>query len=75
MEDKQIKEILSRENAEFERLDKRHRECEQKLVAITAGNIKTDREWLEEHNLKKEKLKLKDSMQRFISAYRKQVSH
>jgi uncharacterized protein YdcH (DUF465 family) len=70
MEDRQIKEILIRDNTAFQDLNRQHQECDRKLEALKAGNMKTDREWVEEHNLKKQKLKLKDAMQEYILGYR-----
>lgn len=73
LKDRQIKDILMRDNAKFKNLNRKHQECERKLREILAGNIRTDKEWIEEHNLKKQKLILKDTMQQFISEYRKQA--
>jgi len=61
-----------RDNLQFKDLNLKHRECDRKLREIVAGNIRTDKEWIEEHNLKKRKLILKDTMQQYISEYRKQ---
>lgn len=76
LHDRQIKEILIRDNVDFKELSLKHQECERKLQEITARtkNIKTDKEWMEEHNLKKQKLRLKDSMQKYILEYKKQES-
>lgn len=75
LEDNHIKEILTRENMDFNKLNLAHRECEQKLEEIKARvlEIRTDKDWLEEQNLKKQKLKLKDSMEKYIIEYRKQI--
>ncbi|MCP4214740.1 MAG: YdcH family protein [bacterium] len=73
MEDLQVREILSRENAGFEELDKQHRECEQRILELSEGILKTDKEHMEELQLKKQKLRLKDSMQKYISEYKIQV--
>lgn len=70
MEDRQIKEILIRDNNAFQNLDQQHQECDRKLETLKAGNMKTEREWVEEHNLKKQKLKLKDAMQEYILEYK-----
>lgn len=71
LQDRQIKEILMRDNVQFKSLNLKHQECERKLREIVAGNIRTDKEWIEEHELKKQKLILKDTMQQYISEYRK----
>ncbi len=73
LKDRQIKEILMRNNLKFKDLDLKHQECERKLREIVGGNIRTDKEWIEEHNLKKQKLILKDTMQQYIWEYRKQA--
>jgi len=48
MEDRQIKEILIRDNTAFQDLNRQHQECDRKLEALKTGNMKTDREWVEE---------------------------
>lgn len=75
LEDRQIKEILVRDNVSFKDLDLKHQALEQKLQEISAANIRTEKEWVEEQNLKKQKLILKDSMQQYISEYRKQLDN
>jgi uncharacterized protein YdcH (DUF465 family) len=75
LEDRQIKEILMRDNVTFKNLNLKHQELDRKLREISAGNIRTEKEWIEEHNLKKQKLVLKDSMQQYISEYRKQLDN
>lgn len=72
LKDRQIQAILMRDNLQYIDLNRKHQECERKLLEIVAGNIRTEKEWLEEHNLKKQKLILKDTMQQYISEYRKQ---
>lgn len=76
LEDRHIKEILTRDNIDFNKLNLAHRECEQKLEEIKARvlEIRTDTDWLEEQNLKKQKLRLKDSMEKYIVEYKKQVN-
>ena len=73
LKDRQIRDILMRDNVKFKNLNLKHQECERRLREILAGNIRTDKKWIEEHNLKKQKLILKDTMQQFISEYRKQA--
>lgn len=64
-----------RDNITFKNLNLKHQELDRKLREICAGSIRTENEWLEEHNLKKQKLILKDSMQEYISEYRKQMDN
>lgn len=70
MEELKIKEMLIRENEEYRRLENQHQECEQKLRDLHRGNIRTDQEWFEVQDLKKQKLRLKDSMESFIANFR-----
>jgi uncharacterized protein YdcH (DUF465 family) len=75
LEDRQIKEILMRDNVTFKNLNLKHQELDQKLQEISTGNIRTENARIEENNLKKQKLILKDSMQQYISEYRKQLDN
>lgn len=70
MEELQIKEILIRDNTAFQKLNRQHQECDRQLEVLKSSNLKTDLEWIEEHKLKKQKLKLKDAMQEYILEYR-----
>jgi uncharacterized protein YdcH (DUF465 family) len=71
MNDQRIKEILIQQNETFKNLNLKHQQFDKKLQELLSRNIKTDKEMIEERNLKKQKLKIKDSMQRFIFEYRK----
>ncbi len=71
MDDQRIKEILIQQDENFKNLILRHRQCDQQLIALTNQNFKTEREFMEERNLKKRKLMIKDSMQKYIFEYRK----
>lgn len=71
MDDMRIKEILLQHNKTFRTLNLEHQKCDQQLKELTHQNMKTDTELIRERNLKKQKLKIKDSMQRFIFEYRK----
>ncbi len=71
--DQKIKEILIEENERFKTLSLRHREFDQRLRELTKRDVLTDTEMIEEKNLKKEKLKIKDSMQQYIFEYRKRA--
>lgn len=74
MDDQKIREILVRQNEKFKSLDIKHREFEHQLNELNNRSYKTDKELIEERNLKKQKLKLKDSMQRYIFEFRKSTS-
>jgi len=71
MNDQKIKEILIRKDESFKNLDIKHREFEHQLEKLNNRSFKTGRELIEVRNLKKQKLKLKDSMQKYIFEYRK----
>jgi uncharacterized protein YdcH (DUF465 family) len=71
MNDQNIREILIEQNEQFKSLALKHREFELRLKELDGRKIKTDRDWLEVRNLKKHKLQIKDSMQRYIFEYRK----
>lgn len=70
LDDQKIKEILIRKNESFKNLAIKHREFEHQLEELNNRSFKTDRELIEERNLKKQKLRLKDSMQKYIFEYR-----
>jgi len=69
--EKTIKEILMRQDETFKTLDQEHREFDRKLRELNNRNIKTDHDLIEERNLKKRKLQIKDSMQKYIFEYKK----
>ena len=73
MDDQKIREILVQQNENFKNLELKHREFDHQLKQLNNRSFKTDKERIEERNLKKHKLKLKDSMQRYIFEYRKGV--
>lgn len=73
IDEKHIKEILLRQNKAFKSLSLEHQKCDQQLSELNRQKVKTDSELIREKNLKKQKLKIKDSMQQFIFEYRKGV--
>ena len=62
MDEKHLKELLLRENAEFRKAHDDHQGCEKALEAIRAKPHLTETEADEERELKKRKLALKDRM-------------
>jgi uncharacterized protein YdcH (DUF465 family) len=74
MEEQRIKEILIERDSEFKMLFVKHQELEEKLQQYTQKKQKSEDERIMEKNIKKEKLKLKDAMQKRIYAFRKQSS-
>ena len=65
MNDQKIKEILVKQNEHFKQ------QFDQRLKELTNRKFKTERDWIELRNLKKHKLRIKDSMQKYIFEYRK----
>lgn len=67
MDEKELKELLLRENAEFRRAYDDHGDCERALETIRAKTHLSAAEVDEERELKKKKLALKDRMYRLMS--------
>jgi uncharacterized protein YdcH (DUF465 family) len=70
MEDQKVKEILIEQDGAFKKLFLRHQELEEKLQSFLKKKFKSEEEAVEARNIKKEKLKLKDDMQKQIYAYK-----
>lgn len=73
LNEQKIKEILIKQNENFKTLNQKHQEFEQRLKELDNINFKTDKELTEVRNLKKHKLKVKDSMQKYIFNYKKNM--
>ncbi len=69
-----VREKLLEHNEEYRRLDKQHHEYEARLTALTEKAVLTEDEQVEETNLKKRKLQLKDRMEA-IAREARQASH
>ena len=67
------REILKRENEEFARIDKKHRELDERIAHLEEQRFLSPEEEVEEKQLKKDKLRLKDLMAEMIEQY--QASH
>jgi uncharacterized protein YdcH (DUF465 family) len=74
MEEQKIKEILIEKDSEFKMLFVKHQELDEKLRALQQKKQKSEEERVAEKNIKKEKLRLKDAMQKRICAHKKQSS-
>lgn len=72
MKEEKIKEILLQQNEEFKRLYQEHQQCEKSLAELQAKNFLSEEEKLQEKELKKRKLKLKDEMYRIIMEFESQ---
>jgi uncharacterized protein YdcH (DUF465 family) len=73
MDESEIKRRLSRENPEFQQVQELHRQCENRLRELAERSYLTEEEELEERELKKKKLALKDKMYAMITRYQKAV--
>jgi uncharacterized protein YdcH (DUF465 family) len=73
MEEKQLKELLAREIPDFKRAFEEHQRYEKVLETLSGKPILTDEEELEEKELKKKKLILKDRMYQMMFEYRKSL--
>ncbi len=70
LSDEQVKEILYNENPEFKQLKDKHASFEVRLQELLKKSRLSDQEELELHNIKKQKLILKDKMYEMIREYR-----
>jgi uncharacterized protein len=68
-----LKDVLLRTNEEFSRLAAKHHELEDRLHQLTAKHYLSEPEQVEEVNLKKRKLQLKDRMEDILRSHRDQV--
>ena len=75
MKEEEIKEHLISENPEFRRLVEEHKQYEGRLYELNSRHHLTEHDHLEEIQLKKKKLYLKDQMNSIISKFRDQLSH
>jgi len=70
-----LKEELLRTDEEFHQLVAKHHELEDRLHELTAKHYLSEPEQLEEVNLKKRKLQLKDRMEHIIRRRRESQTH
>jgi uncharacterized protein YdcH (DUF465 family) len=66
MDETRLKDRLVRENAEFRRLHEEHQVHERRLEDLKSRPFLSDAERVEERELKKRKLALKDGMYRIM---------
>jgi len=71
MDEKTLKELLLREKVDFRRLHKEHQACEKRLEDLQNKGFLAEEEKLEERELKKRKLAIKDRMYLMMAEYRK----
>ena len=65
-----LKEVLLKTDEEFHQLAAKHHELEDRLHQLTAKHYLSEPEQVEEINLKKQKLRLKDRMEDIIRRHR-----
>jgi len=66
MDDQRVREILLEQNTQFRDLFLAHQECERQLQVLSAENGNSEEDLQKETRLKKEKLMIKDAMQKCI---------
>ncbi len=69
------KDLLLETNDEYRQLASRHHELDEQLVALESKPYLSDAEHVEEINLKKQKLQLKDRMETILRTYRSSHAH
>jgi len=74
MKEEEIKEHLISSSPEFRRLVEEHKQYEGRLQELQSHHM-TQHDHLEEIQLKKKKLQLKDQMNSMISKFRNELSH
>lgn len=70
MEEIELKDLLLKENPEFRKLHGEHQSCEKRLEILAGKGFLTDEERLEEREIKKRKLALKDRMYVLMTQFR-----
>jgi uncharacterized protein YdcH (DUF465 family) len=75
MKEEEIKEQLMSANPEFRRLVEEHQQYEGRLAELNSRQHMTERDHVEEIQLKKKKLQLKDQMNAMISKFRNEPTH
>lgn len=73
MEEKELKAVLLKKSKEFRKAFDLHQKCERKLGKLEKKGYLTEEERLEEKELKKKKLALKDKMYFLMAEYRKSL--
>lgn len=73
MREKDLRELLLKENEEFKKANKQHQQFDKKLEKLKAKSFLTDEEKQEVIELKKKKLALKDRMYYLMIEYKKSL--
>ena len=75
MNEEDIKDRLISGNPDFRRLCEKHSQYEGRLHELLTRHHMTEHDQLEQNELKKKKLHLKDQMNAMIAKFRNQLSH
>ena len=73
MDERELKEKLLQENKDFKEVYKLHQQCERELEKLRNKSYYTDEDRLNEQQLKKRKLILKDRMYLLMSKFRESL--
>ncbi len=71
MKEKELKELLLKNDEVFRKAHKQHKQLEKKLEKLKQKDFLTEVENMEEKEMKKKKLFLKDKMYYLMTEYRK----
>ena len=69
-----IRERLIKENKQFRRFYNKHRDYEQRLEELSRRLHLNEKERTKEKNIKKQKLLLKDKMEKMLREYQQKVA-
>jgi uncharacterized protein YdcH (DUF465 family) len=75
MKEEEIKEHLMSADPQFRRLVEEHKLYEGRLAEILTHHHMTEQDHVDEVQLKKKKLQLKDQMNSMIQKFRNELSH
>jgi len=75
MNEEEIKEQLMSSSADFRRLVEEHHHYEKKLRELLSHTHLSEQDHLEEINIKKKKLQLKDQMNSMVLRVKEELSH
>ena len=70
MKDREISDILKKENEEFRKLEDEHKHLKQNLSELNKMKIHSTEQEINKKNMQKQKLKIKDLMAEMIREYR-----
>ncbi|MGB7295688.1 MAG: YdcH family protein [Candidatus Aminicenantales bacterium] len=71
MNEQALKDLMLRENEDFRKLYEEHQECEKRLEILQIKSVLSEGEKIEERELKKRKLALKDRMYLMMAEFQR----